>query len=430
MLRIKKQLALGLILVLPLSFAAGCASGDYRASSKIKWDYYAPADPWPNQKLGICCFVYEDPPDEQTVIARSEPRPSSREVQETTAAQSSLEAEKAKLATQLNAAQAELAAKDRENQTLASRLEAAQAELSAKARLEKENAESAAQLQAAKRELAARSAQDEEKAELARQLESARRETEKLKAAQADLALRLGQDNEKADLARQLQEARAALRAQSAEESQAAELGKQLEAARAELAAKGALEKEKEDLARKLEDSRAALSQKSAREAELDKAVKSMEQALEAEIAQKTGTVRRGEGSFTLELADQILYESGSERISPQGLKVLKRVAGSLKEGGDKIIRVEGHTDDVPIRKSPPPRFRSNWELSAARAGNVVQYLHEKEGLKPTTLSAAGYGPTRPAVPNEDDATRARNRRVEIIIQPVTQSTSVTAPRQ
>ena len=427
MLRITKQLAFGLILILPL-ITAGCASRDYRGSSKSKVDYYAPADPWPNQKLGVCCFVYDDPPDEQTFVARSEPTAPSRAVQETTAAHSSLQAEKAKLAGQLNAAQAELAAKDRENQTLASRLEAAQAELSAKARLEKENAEAAAQLQAAKRELAARATQDQEKTELARQLEDARKETERLKAAQADLALRLGQDTEKADLTRQLQEARAALRAQSAEESQAAELSKQLAAARAELAAKAALEKEKDDLARKLEDSRAALSQKSAREAELDKAVKSMEQALEAEIAQKAGTVRRGEDSFTVELADQILYDSGSASIRPQGLKVLRRVAGSLKEGGDKIIRVEGHTDDVPIRKSPPPRFRSNWELSAARAGNVVEYLHEKEGLKPTMLSAAGYGPTRPAVPNEDNAARARNRRVEIIIQPVTQSTSVVAP--
>ena len=235
MLRITKQLAFGLILILPL-IAAGCASPDYRASSKIKWHYYAPADPWPNQKLGVCCFVYDDPLDEQTVVARSEQRPANREVQEMTAApaaneeaarltqelraarsansalenektelarqlqaakadalaQSSLEGEKAKLATQLDTAQAELTAKSRENQALASRLEAAQAELSAKARLEKENAEAADQLQLAKRELAARAAQDQEKVELARQLEDARKETERLKAAQAELALRLG----------------------------------------------------------------------------------------------------------------------------------------------------------------------------------------------------------------------------------------------
>jgi chemotaxis protein MotB len=89
-----------------------------------------------------------------------------------------------------------------------------------------------------------------------------------------------------------------------------------------------------------------------------------------------------------------------------------------LKEKNDKGVRVEGHTDDVPIRKSPPPRFRSNWELSAARAGNVAQYLENDLALKPEQLSAAGYSYTRPIVPNENNAARAQNRRVEIIITP------------
>ena len=207
------------------------------------------------------------------------------------------------------------------------------------------------------------------------------------KVAQAEPTLRLTQDSEKADLARQLQ------------------------------AAQAALQNENKDLARKLEDTRAALAQKEAREAEMERSIKSMEQALKSESGEKAGTVRRSGDSFTVELSDRILFDSGSATISPKGLKVVERIAESLKDGSGKIIRVEGHTDDVRIRKSPPPRFHSNWELSAARAGNVTQYL-EKDGIKPDHLSAAGYSFTRPHVPNEDKASRALNRRVEIIVMP------------
>ena len=81
-------------------------------------------------------------------------------------------------------------------------------------------------------------------------------------------------------------------------------------------------------------------------------------------------------------------------------------------------VRVEGHTDDVPIRSEPPPRFSSNFELSFARALGVVKYLKESDDAKPSRFSARGLADTRPVVANFNDDARARNRRVEIIVTP------------
>ena len=76
-------------------------------------------------------------------------------------------------------------------------------------------------------------------------------------------------------------------------------------------------------------------------------------------------------------------------------------------------LRVEGHTDDVPIQTG---RYASNWELSTARATTVVTYLLQDAGLAPERLSAAGYGEFHPRAPNTSPENRARNRRVDVVI--------------
>jgi chemotaxis protein MotB len=356
MFTVTSKLAWGLTPLFLFSIVAGCAPEYRSASSKSKLDYWAPKDPWPNQKEGVCCFVYKDPPPEEATVV----------------AQPNRDLENLKAA---------LAAQQQENAALKQQLQA---------------------------ERAANSALRAEKADLAKQLDTANR------TAEAEPALRLNQNSEIPKGVRQ--ESQTALQDKSAQENQA-ELSRQLDAAKAELASSSAIQKKNDELAKKLEETRTALAQKAAREAEMEKSIKSMEQALKSESGEKAGSVRRGENSFTVEVADRILFNSGSARISPKGMKVIERIAGSLKEGSGKIIHVEGHTDDVPIRKSPPPRFLTNWELSAARAGNVVQYL-ENDGIKPDQLSAAGYSFTRPHVPNLDKASRALNRRVEIIVMP------------
>ena len=338
MFTVTSKLAWGLATLFLFSIGAGCAPEYRSASSKSKLDYYAPKDPWPNQKEGVCCFVYKDPIlEKESVVATTGRELPNRDLENMKSA---------------------LAAQQEENATLKQQLQT---------------------------ERAANSSLRAEKAELAKQLDTANR------TAQAEPALRLNPASEVVKGGRQ--------------ESQTA------------LQDESAIQKRNDELAKKLEETRTALAQKAAREAEMEKSIQSMEQALKSESGEKSGSVRRGENSFTVEVADRILFESGSAKISPKGMKVIERIAGSLKESNGKIIHVEGHTDDVPIRKSPPPRFLTNWELSAARAGNVVQYL-ENDGIKPDQLSAAGYSFTRPHVPNLDKASRALNRRVEIIVMP------------
>jgi chemotaxis protein MotB len=109
---------------------------------------------------------------------------------------------------------------------------------------------------------------------------------------------------------------------------------------------------------------------------------------------------------------DHLLFEFGGVDIDPQGLPMLDKIARVLKEVPFPI-RVEGHTDNVPIRTR---RFQSNWELSVARAVNVVKYFVDVNHIDPRRLSAVGYGESRPVAANTSPANRARNRRVEIVL--------------
>jgi chemotaxis protein MotB len=106
-------------------------------------------------------------------------------------------------------------------------------------------------------------------------------------------------------------------------------------------------------------------------------------------------------------------FPTGSADLSAVARDILSEMAATLGTDSATALRVEGHTDDVPIRTG---RFGSNWELSTARATSVVTYLVEQVGVAPRRLSAAGYGEYHPRVANGSDADRARNRRVDIVI--------------
>jgi chemotaxis protein MotB len=105
-------------------------------------------------------------------------------------------------------------------------------------------------------------------------------------------------------------------------------------------------------------------------------------------------------------------FPPGRAELSSAARLVMLSLAGEL-HGTTDTIRVEGHTDDVPIRTS---RFGSNWELSTARATSVVQFLIEEGGVEPERLSAAGYAEYHPRVANDTPANRARNRRVDVVV--------------
>ena len=102
----------------------------------------------------------------------------------------------------------------------------------------------------------------------------------------------------------------------------------------------------------------------------------------------------------------------GSAELSDAARSVLGEVADALADV-DHPVRIEGHTDDVPIRTA---KYKSNWELSTARATNVVSFFVEDRGLPPSRFSAAGYGEFRPRAQNNTGANRAANRRVDIVI--------------
>jgi chemotaxis protein MotB len=120
------------------------------------------------------------------------------------------------------------------------------------------------------------------------------------------------------------------------------------------------------------------------------------------------------QGRMVLQLPSDVLFDTGSARLSKLGKSAVTEIATVLKEEPERSYQVEGHTDDVPIHN---PQFPSNWELASARALGVVRAMTEA-GMSPGMLSAASYGENRPTLSNATDEGRRGNRRIEIIIVP------------
>ena len=118
------------------------------------------------------------------------------------------------------------------------------------------------------------------------------------------------------------------------------------------------------------------------------------------------------ERGLVVRFAERAFFDLGKADLRPDTLSVLTKIAEVLRPLPNHV-RVEGHTDNLPINT---PRFPSNWELSTARATSVIRYLIEEENLDPERLSAAGYGEYRPIDTNDTPEGRARNRRVDLVI--------------
>lgn len=123
-------------------------------------------------------------------------------------------------------------------------------------------------------------------------------------------------------------------------------------------------------------------------------------------------TYKVEERGFVISLNDTLLFDTGSADVKPDQKATLIKIGNILKTMPN-YIRVEGHTDDVPINNS---QFHSNWELSVIRATNVVEILVNDVKIDPAKISAVGYGEYRPIVPNDSDKNRQLNRRVDIVI--------------
>lgn len=153
------------------------------------------------------------------------------------------------------------------------------------------------------------------------------------------------------------------------------------------------------------------------KEEEVQKTSKTYEDLLDkmkGEISKGEVTISELKGKLTVNMVEAILFDSGRAVVKPEGLKVLQKVIDILKGVTDKAIRIEGHTDNVPIRTA---QFPSNWELSAARATNVARFL-QQQGIDPTILAAVAYGEYKPVAENDTKEGRAKNRRIEIILVP------------
>lgn len=166
---------------------------------------------------------------------------------------------------------------------------------------------------------------------------------------------------------------------------------------------------------------RALEKEKIAREARLAKVKNTYDQlvgALEEEIQRGELTISNLEGQLSVNLLNNILFDSGQTVIKKEGQKVLKSLGDVLNKFPDKALRIEGHTDNVQISSRLIERYPTNWELSTARATSVVHFLQDKVGLPGERLIASGQSEYSPVADNESPEGRARNRRIQIYLVP------------
>jgi chemotaxis protein MotB len=136
---------------------------------------------------------------------------------------------------------------------------------------------------------------------------------------------------------------------------------------------------------------------------------------LNQEVQKGQLQVRRYKDMLTVDVAEQLFFDSGRAALKETGKEVLKKVADAMKSYEDKAIRIVGHTDNVPITKGLQKVFPSNWELSAARATTVVRFLQDS-GIAPERLIATGRAEYAPVAPNDTLEGRQKNRRIEITL--------------
>jgi len=134
--------------------------------------------------------------------------------------------------------------------------------------------------------------------------------------------------------------------------------------------------------------------------------------ALSSEIARNEISMRREPDGLVISLREVGFFESGSPEMKAASQPAFDRIANLLRSRNYRL-RIEGHTDDVPIHNS---RFSSNWELSTTRATEIVRLLIVRDGFDPNRLAAAGYAEYHPVASNRSPAGRAMNRRVDIVV--------------
>jgi chemotaxis protein MotB len=144
----------------------------------------------------------------------------------------------------------------------------------------------------------------------------------------------------------------------------------------------------------------------------LEQAQEAIMKALNPEIQRREVSMSMRREGLVVSLREMGFFESGSATIRPGSLDAIGRLADVLRQRPENL-RVEGHTDNVPIHTA---RFANNWELSTARATKLIQVLITKYGIPPGHLSAAGYAEFHPVASNGTAEGRAQNRRLDVVI--------------
>lgn len=190
-----------------------------------------------------------------------------------------------------------------------------------------------------------------------------------------------------------------------------------------------ALEKEKSSLQAQiaaLEKEKTALETTSQQsQSQYDALVKK----LSAEVEQGQLQVRQYKNMLSVDVAEKIFFDSGRAVLKESGKEVLNKVGEALKSYNDKVIRVVGYTDNVPMAKSMQNIYPTNWELSVARATNVVRFLQDV-GVPPERMVAAGRGEFSPVAPNDTPEGRQKNRRIEIMLIDQNAAEELTTAKQ
>jgi len=178
------------------------------------------------------------------------------------------------------------------------------------------------------------------------------------------------------------------------------------------------LESEKTELAKDKEELSKDVQAKAGELEQLKGTYDKLEDKMKDEIAKGDIRLSQSGGRLRVDLVDKILFDSGEAVVSKRGEGVLSRVGAVLATMDDKQIQVSGHTDSHPISEKLTTQFPTNWELSTARAVNVVRFLQEKANVPAKNLVATGYGEYHPIASNKSSTGRARNRRIEILLTP------------
>jgi chemotaxis protein MotB len=149
---------------------------------------------------------------------------------------------------------------------------------------------------------------------------------------------------------------------------------------------------------------------------ELERAKAELEDRLKKEINDKEVNVQMMDRGLVITFVSEVLFDSGKAKLRPEALERLDKVAGVLQTTvKDLNVGIEGHTDNIPIKVSG---WKSNWELSSARAMSVLHYLVDEQGVNPARMAGTGYGEYQPVDTNDTPEGRQKNRRVEIVILP------------